>query len=58
MTLHLSAIMQKSLNLPDLKNMENLKDIKVNIVLTATDKSKSGFFGQALGGYIISNKDF
>ena len=43
---------------PDLKNIEGLSDIKIKIVMLYTEKYPTASHGEALAGYIISNKQF
>lgn len=43
---------------PNLKKIEGLSDIKVKIVMLYSDKHPNASHGQALAGYVISNKEF
>lgn len=43
---------------PNLKNIEGLSDIKVKIVMLYSETYPNASHGQALAGYVISNKEF
>jgi|SRR3990167_4048272 len=43
---------------PDLKNIPELADIKIKLVMVGTTSHATGSHGQSLGAYIISNKKF
>ncbi|MCA9383044.1 hypothetical protein KC909_01640 [Candidatus Dojkabacteria bacterium] len=43
---------------PALADIPELADIKVKIVMTYTDEHPTAAFGQSIGGYIQSNKEF
>jgi hypothetical protein len=43
---------------PALKNREDLKDIKVKIVMLASTTHPTAHAGQSIGGYVLSNVDF
>ncbi len=42
---------------PELKNDEKFKDLKIKIILTASQKHSWGYAGQVIGGYLEVNKD-
>lgn len=43
---------------PALKNNSKLADIKIKIVMVATNQHPTASHGQSIGGYILSNVDF
>lgn len=43
---------------PKLAERDDLKDLKLDIILTASETYSGAYKGQAIGGYILSNKDF
>jgi len=43
---------------PELNNRKDLADIKIKIVMVASEDHEWGTYGQSIGGYILSNKKF
>lgn len=43
---------------PQITEIEQLKDLQVKIVMTATSSSGKAYRGQSIGGYVLTNKDF
>jgi len=43
---------------PDIANHPNLKNLKLKIVMVATNTHETAAYGQSIGGFIISNYEF
>jgi hypothetical protein len=43
---------------PQIKNIPGMADLKIKIVLVNTNKHPTGVYGESIGAYIISNKEF